>query len=62
MKAEQQLFKIVFVENNVLQWTFEKFEDFVGAMYSKHGTSKKNIEINVFKLFLDGMESFFNEG
>ena len=59
MKAEQQLFKIVFVENNVLQWTFEKFEDFVEALCSEHGTSQKNIEINVFKAFLDAMESFF---
>ena len=62
MKAEQQLFKIVFVENNILQWTFEKFEDFVEAVYSEHGTSQKNIEINVFKAFLDAMESFFYDG
>ena len=62
MKAEQQVFKIVFVENNVLQWTFEKFEDFIEAVYSEHGTSQKNIEINVFKAFLDAMESFFSEG
>ena len=62
MKAEQQLFKIAFVENNILQWTFEKFEDFVEAVYSEHGTSQKNFEINVFKAFLDAMESFFYEG
>ena len=62
MKAEQQVFKIVFVENNVLQWTFEKFEDFIEAVYSEHGTSQKKIEINVFKAFLDAMESFFSEG
>ena len=38
MKAEQQLFKIVFVENNILQWTFEKFGGFVEAVYSERGT------------------------
>ena len=62
VKAEQQLFKIAFVENNILQWTFEKFEDFIEAVYSEHGTSQKNIETNIFKAFLDAMESFFYEG
>ena len=62
MKAEQQLFKIVFVENNILQWTFEKFGGFVEAVYSERGTLQKNIKINVFKAFLDAMEIFFNEG
>ena len=62
MKTGQQLFKIVFVENNIFQWTFEKFEDFVEAVYNEHGTSQKNIEISVVKSFLDAMESFFYEG
>ena len=62
MKTGQQLFKIVFVENNIFQWTFEMFEDFVEAVYNEHGTSQKNIEINVVKSFLDAMESFFYEG
>ena len=62
MKTGQQLFKIVFVENNIFQWTFEMFEDFVEAVYNEHGTSQKNIEINVVKSFLDVMESFFYEG
>ena len=62
MKTGQQLFKIVFVENNIFQWTFEMFEDFVEAVYNEHGTLQKNIEINVVKSFLDAMESFFYEG
>ena len=62
MKTGQQLFKIAFVENNIFQWTFEMFEDFVEAVYNEHGTSQKNIEINVVKSFLDAMESFFYEG
>ena len=62
MKTGQQLFKIVFVENNIFQWTFEMFEDFVEAVYNERGTSQKNIEINVVKSFLDAMESFFYEG
>ena len=62
MKTGQQLLKIVFVENNIFQWTFEMFEDFVEAVYNEHGTSQKNIEINVVKSFLDAMESFFYEG
>ena len=62
MKTGQQLFKILFVENNIFQWTFEMFEDFVEAVYNEHGTSQKNIEINVVKSFLDAMESFFYEG
>ena len=62
MRENSHLFQYVFCENKCLAWTFEKFEEFAIPKYSEEGSSKRSMEINTFKTFMDFMESSFYEG
>ena len=62
VRANLGVFKHVFCRGNMFDWTFEKLEEFVNPSFSENGSSKKIMEINVYKSFMDAMECIFYGG
>ena len=62
MKQNKEEFKTIFVKNDVLTWSVDVFHDLFEPEYSSSGSSKKTLEINIMKAFVDATESVFYEG
>ena len=62
MKQNKEEFKTIFVKNDLLTWSVDVFHDLIEPEYSSSGSSKKTLEINIMKAFVDVIESVFYEG
>ena len=62
MKQNKEKFKTIFVKNDLLTWSVDVFHDLIESEYSNSGSSKKTIEINIMKAFVDATESVFYKG
>ena len=62
MKQNKGKFKTIFVKNDLLTWSVDVFHDLIEPEYSNSGSSKKTIEINIMKAFVDATESVFYKG
>ena len=62
MKQNKGKFKTIFVKNDLLTWSVDVFHDLIEPEYSSSGSSKKTLEINIMKAFVDVIESVFYEG
>lgn len=62
VRANLGVFKHVFCRGNMFHWTFEKLEEFINPSFSEDGSSKKIMEINAYKSFMDAMEYIFHGG
>ena len=60
--ANPGLFKHVFCRGNMFDWAFEKLEEFINPSFRGDGNSKKVMEIDAYKSFMDAMEYMFHEG
>ena len=61
MKQNKGKFKTIFVKNGLLTWSVDVFHDLIEPEYSSSGSSKKTLEINIMKAFVDATESVFYE-
>ena len=62
MKQNKEEFKTIFVKNDLLTWSVDVFHDLIEPEYSSSGSSKKTLEINIMKAFVDVIESVFYKG
>ena len=61
VRANPGVFKHVFCRDNMFDWTFEKLEEFINPSFREDGSSKKVMEIDAYKSFMDAMEYIFHE-
>ena len=62
IRANADVFRVVFCPNKWLDWTFEKLEELFVPVYSTDGSSSKVLEINSFKALIDAVEICYEEG
>jgi len=49
----------LFCSSDMFRWTHENFSTAVTAIFSEHGSSKKRLEVVVYKCFIDMVEDVF---
>ena len=62
MKQNKEEFKTILVINYLLTWSVNAFHDLIKPEYSSSESSRKTLEINTMKAFVDATESVFYEG
>ena len=62
MKAKSYAFYHVFFPGNILSWDYDSFVQRLAANYCEDGTNDKLREVNVYKIFVDFVESSFMDG
>ena len=62
MKQNKEEFKTIFVKNDLLTWSVDAFHDLIKPKYGSSGSSRKTLEINTMKAFVDAAELVFYEG
>ena len=62
MKQNKEEFKTIFVKNDLLTCSVDAFHDLIEPKYSSSGSTRKSLEINTMKAFVDATESVFYEG
>ena len=60
MKQNKEEFKTIFVKNDLLTWSVDAFHDLIKPEYSSSGFSRKTLEMNAMKAFVDVTESVFD--
>ena len=60
MKQNKEEFKTIFVKNDLLTWSVDAFHDLIEPEYSSSGFSRKTLEMNAMKAFVDVTESVFD--
>ena len=62
MKQNKEELKTIFVKNDLLTWKVDAFQELIEPEYSSSGSSRKTLEINTMKAFVDATKSTFYEG
>ena len=62
IRENPKLFQYIFCQNSYLDWTYEKFDHFVDPYFSELGSSKRKLEVDTYKAFMDAMEEMFHTG
>ena len=62
VKESKELFSPIFCPSDIFKWTHELFQNSILPSFSEVGSNKRNIEISVYKYFLDMVEAIFMDG
>ena len=62
MKTKSDAFYHVFCAGNIFSWDYDSFAQRLTANYSEDGSNDKLKEVNLYKIFVDFIESSFMDG
>ena len=62
MKTKSDAFYHVFCPGNIFSWDCDSFVQRLTANYSEDGSNDKLKEVNIYKIFVDFVESSFMDG
>ena len=62
IKNHPDVFESAFCPTEDFKWTYAEFSELLTPEFNEEGSSKKKMEVDVFKFFMDFVERCFEDG